>query len=206
MAKLALNKSALNRERKNLEAYRRFLPSLELKQRQLTALREKARREAARSAEELQRRQSEVAAGLPMLASDMFDLSGMVAVEEVKVRRENAVGVELPRLDDVRFRVQSYSLLGEPHWVDAAIEGLREVLELRIRNQMAERRLELLEDAVRKITQRVNLFTEVLIPRAEDNIRKISIYLGDLERAAVIRAKIAKKKREVDRREQGAAP
>jgi V/A-type H+-transporting ATPase subunit D len=206
MAKLALNKSALNRERKNLEAYRRFLPSLELKQRQLTALREKARREAARSAKELQRRQDEVAASLPMLASDMFDLSGMVAVEEVKVRSENAVGVELPRLDDVRFRVQSYSLLGEPHWVDAAIEGLREVLELRIRNQMAERRLELLEDAVRKITQRVNLFTEVLIPRAEDNIRKISIYLGDLERAAVIRAKIAKKKRGVDRREQGAAP
>jgi V/A-type H+-transporting ATPase subunit D len=206
MAKLALNKSALNRERRNLEAYRRFLPSLELKQRQLTALREKARREAARSAKELQRRQDEVAASLPMLASDMFDLSGMVAVEEVKVRSENAVGVELPRLDDVRFRVQSYSLLGEPHWVDAAIEGLREVLELRIRNQMAERRLELLEDAVRKITQRVNLFTEVLIPRAEDNIRKISIYLGDLERAAVIRAKIAKKKRGVDRREQGAAP
>jgi V/A-type H+-transporting ATPase subunit D len=47
-----------------------------------------------------------------------------------------------------------------------------------------------------KVTQRVNLFDKVLIPQAEANIRRILVYLGDAERAAVVGAKIAKGKRE----------
>ena len=56
-------------------------------------------------------------------------------------------------------------------------------------------RLELLDEAVRTITQRVNLFDKVLIPRAQANIKRIRIFLADGERAAVVRAKIAKAKR-----------
>jgi V/A-type H+-transporting ATPase subunit D len=40
----------------------------------------------------------------------------------------------------------------------------------------------------------VNLFEKVLIPKAEQNIRKIVIFLSDQERAAVVRSKIAKNK------------
>ncbi len=53
----------------------------------------------------------------------------------------------------------------------------------------------LLEEAVRKATQRVNLVEKVLIPRSRAHIKKIRIYLSDEERAAVVRSKIAKKKR-----------
>ena len=60
---------------------------------------------------------------------------------------------------------------------------------------MQQRRGALLDAALRKVTQRVNLFEKVLIPRARDNIRRIRIYLGDAERAAVVRSKIAKRKR-----------
>jgi V/A-type H+-transporting ATPase subunit D len=49
--------------------------------------------------------------------------------------------------------------------------------------------------AVQKITQRVNLFDKMLIPRTRENIRKIGIFLADSERAAVVRAKIAKSRR-----------
>ena len=49
--------------------------------------------------------------------------------------------------------------------------------------------------AVRRITQRVNLFEKVLIPQADTNIQRIQIYLADAERAAVVRSKIAKAKR-----------
>jgi V/A-type H+-transporting ATPase subunit D len=61
--------------------------------------------------------------------------------------------------------------------------------------QVELRRLALLDEAVRTITQRVNLFDKVLIPQTRDNIRRIQIYLADGERAAVVRAKIAKGKR-----------
>jgi V/A-type H+-transporting ATPase subunit D len=62
-----------------------------------------------------------------------------------------------------------------------------------------------LGEAVRKITQRVNLFEKVLIPTTEKNILRIRIYLGDAERAAVVRSKIVKTKRQQksSRREHG---
>ncbi|MBA1331492.1 ATP synthase subunit D, partial [Candidatus Endoriftia persephone str. Guaymas] len=40
-----------------------------------------------------------------------------------------------------------------------------------------------------------NLFDKVLIPRTHQHIRQIRIYLADEERAAVVRAKLAKRKK-----------
>jgi V/A-type H+-transporting ATPase subunit D len=72
---------------------------------------------------------------------------------------------------------------------------MEQMLQLRLRIQVERRCLTLLDEAVRTITQRVNLFDKVLIPQARDNIRRIQIFLADGERAAVVRAKIAKGKR-----------
>lgn len=87
--------------------------------------------------------------------------------------------------------------MGKPFWVDSAAKLLCQMLELRVRAQVEERRLALLERAVKTITQRVNLFDKVLIPRARQNIKRIQIYLSDLETAAVVRSKISKRKRAV---------
>jgi V/A-type H+-transporting ATPase subunit D len=72
---------------------------------------------------------------------------------------------------------------------------LRDMLEMRVRVQVEEKRLAYLEAAVKTITQRVNLFDKVLIPRARANIKRIKIYLSDEEMSAVVRSKISKKKR-----------
>ena len=40
----------------------------------------------------------------------------------------------------------------------------------------------------------MNLFEKVLIPRADRNIRRIRIFLGDQQLAAVAQAKVSKKK------------
>ena len=45
------------------------------------------------------------------------------------------------------------------------------------------------------ITQRVNLFEHVLIPTAQANIKKIRTALGEEEMQAVVRSKIAKRKK-----------
>ena len=47
---------------------------------------------------------------------------------------------------------------------------------------------------MRTITQRVNLFSKVLIPRAEENIKRIGLFLSDQERAGVVRSKLSKQK------------
>ncbi|MBU0683122.1 MAG: V-type ATP synthase subunit D, partial [Candidatus Omnitrophica bacterium] len=43
-------------------------------------------------------------------------------------------------------------------------------------------------------TQRVNLFEKVMIPDTKENVKRIRIYLGDMETAAVVTGKIAKEK------------
>ena len=45
-----------------------------------------------------------------------------------------------------------------------------------------------------KTTQRINLYEKLMIPETRENIRKIKVYLGDQQTAAVCRAKIAKGK------------
>ena len=56
--------------------------------------------------------------------------------------------------------------------------------------------MQTLDQAVRRITQRVNLFEKILIPTAKKNIQRIRIYLGDAERAAVVTSKLAKVKQQ----------
>ena len=92
------------------------------------------------------------------------------------------------------IEVCPYSYMGKPHWVDRVVEDLKRMIELRLRQQVETRRVLLLEEGVKKVTQRVNLFDKVLIPRAQENIKRIKIFLGDAERASVINSKLAKAK------------
>lgn len=57
---------------------------------------------------------------------------------------------------------------------------------------MANDGLELLASAAKVVSQRVNLFERVLIPKTEANIQRIRIALSDSERSSIVRAKIAK--------------
>jgi V/A-type H+-transporting ATPase subunit D len=97
-------------------------------------------------------------------------------------------------LDDVRFHKAEYSMLAKPFWVDFLVELLQKAATLSIRRNIEQQRVRRLNEAVRRITQRVNLFEKVLIPQAEKDIQRIRIYLADAERAAVVRSKIAKAK------------
>ena len=194
MARLQLNKSSLARQAKNLRTYQRFLPSLDLKRQQLTAERVKAARALAATRKEIEEFRKDAGREVPMLANGDVDLSELVTVTGVELGSENLVGTTLPVLQHVALETRPYAYLAKPYWVDVAAAKLRHMLELRIRVQVEERRLALLEEAVKTITQRVNLFDKVLIPKAKANIKRIKIYLSDEEMAAVVRSKISKRK------------
>ncbi len=57
-----------------------------------------------------------------------------------------------------------------------------------------------LQKELRDVSIRVNLFEKILIPRSQDNISKIRIFLGDQQLAAVAQAKVAKQK--IERRKK----
>lgn len=194
MARLQLNKSSLAREAKNLRTFERFLPSLDLKRQQLMAERGNAAKALAETRREIEDFGREVGRKLPMLANLDVDLSDLVKITKTRLGSDNVVGTHLPVLEGIEVEVRPYALLAKPHWVDNVAAMLRDMLELRIRVQVEKRRLALLDAAVKTITQRVNLFDKVLIPRAKSNIKRIRIYLSDEEMAAVVRSKIAKRK------------
>lgn len=200
MARLALNKSGLQKERQNLQLYQRLLPSLDLKRRQLTLEQSRAEDQLARDLAEVERLRALTAEQLPMIANRAIELSGLVQVESVRVGEENLVGVKLPVLEELTCTVRDYSMLAKPPWVDVLVGRLKQMAELQARVRVARERLRRLEGAVRRLTQRVNLFDKILIPTAKKNIQYIQIFLSDAERSAVIRSKLTKAIHERQRR------
>jgi V/A-type H+-transporting ATPase subunit D len=194
---LALNKSSLKQQRDQLKMFRRFLPSLDLKRQQLLQALKAARDELAEVMGQIEQLSEQLEDLFPLLGSSTIatrDVSSLVWIRSVKIEEENVLGSRLPVAREVAFEVRDYSTLVTPFWVDKLVADLEKLSELRVHQQVREERVRLLDYAVRKITQRVNLFEKVLIPRAEENIRRIVIFLSDEERAAVVRSKIAKGK------------
>jgi len=196
MGSLALNKSSLKAERDRLETFQRFLPSLDLKRQQLLVEFKTAEKALKARQAEIDELVASLEGLLALLGASTMDLSSYVTVRNAEIGQENVIGARLPVVRKVEFALEEYSTLAKPFWVDTLVEYLQKISELRIREQVERERVRRLDEAVRKITQRVNLFEKVLIPTAQNNILRIRIYLGDAERAAVVRSKLVKAKRQ----------
>jgi V/A-type H+-transporting ATPase subunit D len=194
MARMALNKSSLQRRLRELRTYERYLPSLDLKRRQLLAERNRERAELAATVKAVEEQRSAVENRLPMLGDERIDLSWLGRVAGVELGETNFLGTRLPVLLSTRVALQQPASLGSPFWVDVLSQHLKTTLELMVREQVQKARLQRLESAVLRVTQRVNLFEKVLIPRTRVDIKRIRVNLSDADRAAVVRAKIAKEK------------
>lgn len=195
---LALNKTALKQQRDQLAMYQRFLPSLDLKRQQLIADYQRSKSILAATEREIDELYAAQNGLFSLLGSSEQDLAGLVSVEAVIVNEENVLGVRLPLLGQISFSMTEYSMVAKPFWVDFLVELLQTMAKLHLRREIEKTRMTRLNDAVRRITQRVNLFEKVLIPQAEKKIHRIKIYLADTERAAVVRSKIAKAKQNLD--------
>ena len=192
MARLSLNKSTLSEQIRQLKTYRNFLPSLDLKRRQLLSEQEKARQELRKLDERIAALHPIVEKQIPMLGYTHVDVRGIVRVTNVEIAEENVMGIRLPKLGNLEIKVSEYQFLGKPHWVDRVVQLLQQAIEIRMHRQVMERRLELLASSAKVVSQRVNLFERVLIPKTEANIQRIRVSLSDSERASIVRAKIAK--------------
>lgn len=194
---IALNKTTLKQQRDQLKTFKKFLPSLDLKRQQLLAALKIARAELEETRQAYKALEEKVTGVYPLLGSSTArtrNLASFIQIRSVKIGEENLVGTKLPLAEEVAFDVTPYSRMVMPFWVDLLIEHLEQMAKLNVLLQVRIERVKRLDHAARRITQRVNLFEKVLIPKAEQNIRKIVIFLSDQERAAVVRSKIAKKK------------
>lgn len=195
MARLQLNKSSLAREMAELRTYERFLPSLDLKRQQLMGEKAKAEAHVRTLSNEVDALAAQVGRKVPMLGNLSVDLKDLVRLTDYQVGTENVVGTRLPILQNIEVEVRAYDPMAKPHWVDDVASLLHDMLEARLQVQVARQRVAALAKAVETVTQRVNLFDKVLIPTARANIKKIRVHLSDSDMSAVVRSKIAKRKR-----------
>jgi V/A-type H+-transporting ATPase subunit D len=194
MAKLKLSKQSLHHQQEQLKLYKRLLPSLDLKRRQLTMEAQKAQEEHAAAVAQIDALETRIGEELPMLADEGLHLRDLVVVKGYKLGEQNIVGVRLPVLESLDCQVAEYSPLATPAWLDILVQRLKDAKTCRLRAEIAAQRLDILRLQLRRITQRVNLFDKILIPTAHSNIQRIRIYLGETERAAVVTSKLAKSK------------
>src|SRR5215469_1588467 len=199
MTTIALSKSSLQQQRNRLGLFKRFLPSLELKRQQLTTEHHRALQALAATTRAVEESRRSLTGLLAILGSSSMKLSGLVHLRRIDLTEEHVLGVRLPALNSVEFDVAEYSLLATPFWLDALVNAVKEEIAGRIRLQVQRERAARMHSAVRRITQRVNLFEHVLIPGAKRNITHIQIFLADVERSAVVTSKIAKAKHTGDR-------
>lgn len=193
-AKLRLNKNALREQSGQLRLYLEFLPTLELRKRQLQAALTRIRRRRREGQKALEARRREAAPWSGLLQGRWPQVRPYAAVEEVVTRSGSVAGVAVPVLDRVRFVPREHCLLATPPLFDDAVALAREVARRRAELAVLAEQARRVAHQLRRTTQRINLYDKVLVPQARRNIRRLKVYLGDQQTAAVCRAKIAKAK------------
>lgn len=192
MVKSSLGKKDLQKQKQQLALYTKLLPSVELKRNQLMAEFTKAKKELLELKNDAEGVFKDSAEKLPMIANPDIHLEGLVKIKSAVMGEESIVGVKVPFVKEIQFEEIPYSMIATPTWTESYIKQLKKGVEARMRILAMETRLKKLNHAVRKVTQHVNLFEKILIPNAKKNIQKIRIILGEAERNAVIRSKLAK--------------
>ncbi len=188
---MKLTKNELRDQQYRLGQLNRYLPTLQLKKAMLQTEVIEARTGVELCQKEYQKHYVQVSEYSALLATyTALDLK----VKELKRGHENIAGVEVPYFESITFEKVEYSLFATPPWLDSAIVGLQALIEARLKIDIAEDKKRALEKELRQVSIRVNLFEKILIPRATQNIKKIKIFLGDQQLAAVSRAKVAKEK------------
>lgn len=191
--KIKITKNELKAQRDALGRFRRYLPTLELKKQQLQM--EVRKLQAAR--EEKRKALDGLFAGMRpwrKLFSEDAGLDTLVAAPKISGEAANIAGVDITVFQEAVFERKDIDLFASAPWIDDAIAFLERASSMRIELETIERNIALLGEELRVTSQRVNLFEKVKIPEAAENIRVIRIFLGDMDTAAVARAKLAKSK------------
>ena len=122
--------------------------------------------------------------------------TNLIIIDDVKTTTKKIAGIKTPVLEEVIFRIDDFSLFDNPKWFPEGISIVKELADIVIEREFFNRKMELLNHARRKTTQKVNLYEKVQIPGYEDAIRKIKRFLEDEENLSKSSQKIIKNRQQ----------
>ena len=198
--KFQYNKTSLQQLEKQLKVRVRTLPIIKNKE---SALRIEVKRCKAETVLLEERLEQEIQKYEAMFALwNEFDPS-LIKVSDVHLGVKKIAGVRIPLLENVDFDIRPYSLFNAPKWYTDGVHLLKELANTAIEREFTVAKLNLLEHARKKTTQKVNLFEKVQIPGYQDALRKIKRFMEDEENLSKSSQKILKSQQE-KKKEAGA--
>lgn len=191
--KFQYNKTSLGELGKQLKMRQKALPTIKSKE---SALRSEVKK-AKDTAQDFRRQLDALSAQYDYMVSlwGEFD-ADLLRIADVDLTEQKIAGVRTPVLQDIRFEEKDYDLFSAPVWFAAGVDILKRLARLGIEVEVFNRKMELLDFARRKTTQKVNLYEKVQIPGYEDAIRKIKRFMEDEDNLSKSAQKIVKTKQQ----------
>ena len=180
--KFQYNKTSLGDLGKQLKMRQKALPTIKSKESALRSEVKKAKEAAQEFRSQLSRLEAE------------YDY--LLRIADIELTEQKIAGVRTPVLREIVYEEKPYDLFSSPVWYAAGIDLLKRLSKLGIEYELFNRKMELLDFARRKTTQKVNLYEKVQIPGYEDAIRKIKRFLEDEENLSKSAQKIVKTKQQ----------
>ena len=187
--KYQFNKTSLQALEKNLKMRQRTLPIIKSKETALRLEVKKCKDEAEVLEERLQQ-QIEGYESMYALWGE-FDAS-LVSLKDVELGEKKIAGVRVPLLLNISLEVRPFGLFSAPKWYFDGIQLLQGLAKTAVEREFVLAKLDLLDHARRKTTQKVNLFEKVQIPGYQEAIRKIKLFMEDEENLSKSSQKILK--------------
>lgn len=187
--KFQYNKTALQSLDKQLKVRVRALPTIKNKE---SALRVEVKK-ARIVAEDFDTKLVDVINAQEKELALWNEYSGnILSISNVELGIKKIAGVKVPILNNINFDIADFSMFNSPQWFLDGIEELKKLVEIAIEREVFIRKMELLNKARKKTTQKVNLYEKVQIPGYENAILKIKRFLEDSENLSKSSQKIVK--------------
>lgn len=187
--KFQYNKTYLQRLKKQLQVREKALPTLKNKEAALRSEVKKAKEVAEEFDEKLEKKLKEYQHATELW--DEFD-NELVNIDDVELSIKKIAGVKTPILEDIVFSIKEFSIFNKPGWYLDGVNIVKELARIAIEREVYNQKMQLLEHARKKTTQKVNLYEKVQIPGFEEAILKIKRYLEDEENLSKAAQKIVK--------------
>lgn len=191
--KFHYNKTTIQLFKRQLAIRQKALPILKNKE---TALRLEVVK-LTKELENIHSQQQKLDAKLEAFKGFWVEFPEILKMDKVEIYQKKVIGVKIPQLKTISFELSDLSWWNLPAWIPEGVQLLKEASQLKVKANVLQQQIDVLDLARKKTTQKVNLYEKVQIPEYEDAILKIKRFLEDKENISKAAQKIVKKRKEL---------
>ncbi|WP_258097307.1 V-type ATP synthase subunit D [Marinoscillum pacificum] len=189
--KFQYNKTTIQQMSKQLSMRQKALPILKNKE---TALRLEVKKRQ-HELEATEDKQVAVQSRMKQYLKFWDEFPNILFINKLNTGTTIIIGVKVPVVQEVEFKMANISWWQYPAWIPSAIEILKEAITLDIQAHALQQQIAILDNARKKTTQKVNLYEKVQIPEMEQVVVKVKRFLEDKENISRSGQKIMKNRK-----------